>query len=174
MDNNTVLLNEIVSKLEDVYGITECMKESNDAKTVITAMNKKIATLPKSEVAKCNQLVGDQFILLAYLCFRMDFYKTSILDFKPFSSVDKLFDTLDLFADKDSFTKENLAQMNWIVNNLAKADTESTNTRMGLAYRYLRAFIIVVLYNNTCNASVIANVLIQQINLQNSLQNGGK
>ena len=69
---------------------------------------------------------------------------------------------LDKFQDKKNFNKC-VAQLNKIIQVLNALDTKSVKARSGLGYRYLRIFVVLVMYRSSCNAAIVASFILSQI-----------
>lgn len=162
-DSYTNLLTTVIKELEDVYGIS-AFSENN----IIDVINNTDDIVMKSsaaDIAAKNVEAGKQVILVSYVFFRLGYFESVRLSFELFPAMDRVLEILDLFRDKRKFNKS-IRQLNQIIGIMAEVDNNSAKGRYGLGYRYLRIFIILVMYKSSCNASVIANFIIQQVMLK--------
>lgn len=169
-DNYHQCLSEIIQSVEKIYGIQELVQHGSDISTVLKAVNAEVMSIEKSKVASRNLEVGKQIVLLAYICFRLEFFHTSRLDFRQFLMLEEIDRVLELFVCRENYTSKNMRSVNRVIKLMAKMDESSAAIRLGLAYRYLRCFIIMIIYNSACNASIVANLLLQQLRIQNSIE----
>ena len=57
-------------------------------------------------------------------------------------------------------------QLNTIIKILDELDKKQVAVRVGLAYMFLRIFIVMVLHGNLCNASIVADFIINQFSVR--------
>lgn len=164
-------LRDAADEIERIYGIRQVISEGNsDISSIIRYVNPQVGSLGKEEIADRNIEAGKQIVLVSYLCFRFEFFRISRMDFNPFPAVDEIGRILGLFVYRDNYVNTNMKLINRIIKCMSKVDEKSTKVRYGLSYRYLRIFIILVMFNSSCNASIVANLLLQQMTLQNELE----
>lgn len=169
-DSYTTSLGEICDRIEKIYSITDFMEQQNsDIVSIVRMLDSNIVSAEKPDVAAQNREAGKQIVLLSYLCFRLDYYQTLRLDFSVFYAVDEIERILLLFTDRKNFTSKSMRSVNRLIKLLAKTDAASTKIRYGLTYRFLRIFIVLVMYDSSCNSSIVASFLLQQLQLQNGM-----
>lgn len=162
-DNYTNALTDVLHSLEQIYGITELVSSSDTGiVSIVTAIDSNLRNLPAAEQAQQNVEAGKQVVLLSYLFFRLKYFKSDRLDFSTIPAMGQILKILEMFTEKKNFNRC-VGQVNQIIKALDKVDKESSKARYGLGYCYLRIFIVMVMYRNACNASIVANLLIQQI-----------
>lgn len=170
VDSYYYSLNAAIEKIEEIYRIQEFARNGSDITAVIQSVNSQIKSVSREEIATRNLEAGQHVVLLSYLCFRLEFFQTSRMDFKQFIMLEEIERVLSLFTDRENYTSKNMRSVNRIIKIMSKMDEHSAKLRFGLAYRYLRLFIILIIYRSSCNSSIIANLLLQQINLQNRME----
>lgn len=162
-DSYTNLLTTAIQTLEDIYGVSS-VKETNIV-SIINGVDKIILNSSVEEITARNVEAGKQIVLVSYVFFRLGYFESARLSYDLFPAMDKVLEILDLFRDKRKFNKS-VRQLNQIIGIMAEVDNNSAKGRWGLGYRYLRIFIVLVMYKSSCNASVIANFIIQQVMLK--------
>lgn len=170
-DSYAASLGGICDRIEEIYAIKDFVERQNsDIVSVIKMLDKNIVSLQKPDIAGWNAEAGKQIVLLSYLCFRLEFFQTLRLDFDMFCAVDEIRKVLLLFTDRNNFTGKNMRAVNRLIKLMAKSDETSTKIRYGLTYRFLRIFITLVMYDSSCNSSIVASFLLQQMDLQNKMK----
>lgn len=163
-DSYTSYLIKIVSELERIYEVPVSGLE-NDIKSVIKVMDQNAVSAPSSVISEKNTEAGKQIVLLAYITARMSYFESVRLDFSMFPAMQEVADILNLYRDRKNFNRC-ARRMNEILKVLADADMHSAKARQGLGYRFLRMFVILVMYRNSCNASIVATMLLEQMILK--------
>ncbi len=163
-DSYTTHLIKIVSELERIYDVP-VMNLENDIRSIIKAVDKQAVESSAQLVSERNTEAGKQIVLLSYLNYRMIYFESIRLDFSIFPAMQTVADLLDLYRDRRNFNRC-ARQINEIIRVLAEVDTRSAKARQGLGYRFLRIYVILVMYRNSCNASIVANMLLEQMLLK--------
>ncbi len=162
-DSYTNLLTTAIGSLEEIYGVLS-VKET-DIVSVVKGIDNIIMNSDAEDIAVRNAEAGKQIVMVSYVFFRLGYFESVRLFYGLFPAMDRVLEILDLFRDKRKFNKS-VRQLNQIIGVLAEVDSTSAKGRWGLGYRYLRIFVILVMYKSSCNASVIANFIIQQVMLK--------
>ena len=162
-DSYTNLLTTAIGSLEEIYGVLS-VKET-DIVSVVKGIDNIIMNSDAEDIAVRNAEAGKQIVMVSYVFFRLGYFESVRLFYDLFPAMDRVLEILDLFRDKRKFNKS-VRQLNQIIGVLAEVDSTSSKGRWGLGYRYLRIFVILVMYKSSCNASVIANFIIQQVMLK--------
>ena len=162
-DSYTNLLTTAIGSLEEIYGVLS-VKET-DIVSVVKGIDNIIMNSDAEDIAVRNAEAGKQIVMVSYVFFRLGYFESVRLFYDLFPAMDRVLEILDLFRDKRKFNKS-VRQLNQIIGVLAEVDSTSAKRRWGLGYRYLRIFVILVMYKSSCNASVIANFIIQQVMLK--------
>lgn len=126
-------------------------------------VTKKIKSLSTSEVVAVNSEVGKYVVLLSYIGARLEFFGKAKFDFHVYPRVDAIAQVLLLFMKRSTIDERALSELNKIIMILGEVDKSYANFKTSLAYIYLRLFVMLALYGNYCNASMIAELLINQM-----------
>lgn len=163
MDTYVDALNGIAEIVENIYGITNSnIVGNNDIACVISGMDKLIMSMDASEMARKNEEVGRQIVLLAYVSERLSYFESVRLDFSMFPVMDEVVNILRSFTDKKNFNRC-VRQVNKLIKVLEEVDATSVKARYGLGYRYLRIFIVLVMYRSSCNAAIVSKFIARQV-----------
>ncbi len=161
-DSYVVQLDRILSEIESTYDIFEDRQHLDDMRSVIRRVDSQVVAMSSEDIMQQNMEVGKQIVMLSYLCFRLSYFKCVRLDYSKFPVMQEIVDVLDLYRDKQNFNRA-VRQVNKIIKVLVELDSISAKARAGLGYRFLRIFVVMVMYRNSCNAAIIAEFIIQQI-----------
>lgn len=161
-------LTEIVTDLENLY---ELNKENElglvwvkaNITDIVKHVQQSQKERSKDEIYELNKVAGKQVILLSYLSQRLHFFGKSELSFKDYPFLKEIVDILMRFTKRSSISGDSMRKVNRVIAILSDIDAKYVQFRFSLGYRYLRIFITMLLYQNFWNASVIANMIIEQI-----------
>ena len=162
MDSYGRELTEIAQSIEKAYGISDALKNASDIASVISTVNSVVLSLDAKALAARNEEVGKSVVLISYLSCRLKYFESVRLDYGNFPMLREVAEILDKFQDKKNFNKC-VAQLNKIIQVLNALDTKSVKARSGLGYRYLRIFVVLVMYRSSCNAAIVASFILSQI-----------
>lgn len=169
MDSYVKALGSIVSESEKEYLAPFSLGANDSIVKIIETVSKGITKIPKSTKVSKNEEVGRQIVLLSYLIYRLRFHGTKRLDFSNFPAMRELAEIVLRFTEKGGITGENLRSVNKIVTILSKVDERSTKARYGLGYRYVRLFMLLLLYGSYTNASIVANLILEQLEVMQNV-----
>lgn len=165
-DSYVATLVESLLKMEDAYGMR---KEVNGGKLltrpvseVIAYYNSTITSMDKTAINKANAAVGREVITLSYVSARMSFYNKKRLDYSKYPNMKVAAKILIRYTKAKTLDEKTLRSVNKLIALLIDIDKKYVNFRNGLAYRYLRIFIVAILFGNYCNASIIADFILKQ------------
>ena len=166
-DSYILKLGEIASEIEKAYGLAEVNEmglayAKLDIEDVISHVSGELKKLPKEEVFKRNQSAGRAVVLAAYISGRLSFFGKVKLDYSEYPRMSVVAGILLAFTKKKTVTEYNYRQLNKIITVLAKVDQKFINHRFGLGYRYLRIFLLLILYGSYSNAGIIASFILDQ------------
>lgn len=166
-DTYITILSKIVLSMEASYGFHR--KDSSgqavadkDLKDVLEFVKEELKGSSKEEIAKRNKEVAKDVILLSYVTKRIRYYDYYKLNYKKYPAIKEVARVLLNFTTAKRNTTESRKQLNKIIRLLEELDKKEVTIRVGLAYKYLRIFIVMVLYGNLCNASIVADFIISQ------------
>lgn len=170
-DSYLAKLDKLLGSMEDLVGLNELMPSGErltnaNISDVIQFINAKVKTLSKEEISSVNISVGKNTVLISYISGRLTFYRKLRLDYSVYPCMDVVANVLLEFRLKSNITQESLRNLNKIVCILSEIDTHYLNYRFSLSYRFLRIFLIMIVYGNYCNASIIASFILEQLTLE--------
>lgn len=163
-------LKEVITNLENIYGLRETNTDGipfvrTDIDEVLLETNKKVTVLSSTQRAERNAQAGRQSVLLHYLNHRLRFFNKIKLDFKEYPRTDEIAKILLQFLKKKTIGEDSIRDLNKIVIIMKSIDEKYVQYKMGLAYRYLRIFIVMVVHGNYCNAGIVADFILNQLML---------
>lgn len=165
-DSYITALSELIIKLESIYGMRN---EVNGKKIIdmpmtdiIAYFNKEIGSADKAKISKKNQDAGKTLVSLSYLSARMKFYNKKRLDYAKYLNMKTIANVLITFTKVSNLNSKTLRSINKVIELLVNIDKKFVAFRNGLAYRYLRIFVICVMHGNYANASIVADFILQQ------------
>lgn len=110
-------------------------------------------------------------VLLSYLVFRMSYFESIRLNFNQFPALQEIAKVLMLYRDRKNFNRC-VVQVNKVIKLLSEMDKMSAKLRLNMTYRYLRVFVVLIMYRNSCNSSIVAELLLSQMMLQSKKEEG--
>lgn len=167
-DNYYNKLSEIADSIEEIYQL----KQQNQLgvsynklgiSTVIDYVRKQAEGMDSAQLGEYNLQVGRYTVLLAYLMERLSFFQKYEFSFESYPYLDIIADILIQFVRRNTITSDSLRQVNKIIEIMQDIDTKYVKFRFSLSYRYLRLFVLLILYRNYLNASIIAKMLLGQM-----------
>lgn len=167
-DSYFVKLEEILQSVEQIYGLNE-VNELNlavnklDITDILSITQQNVKNKKSEEIYKMNEEVGKQIILLSFLMQRLQFFKKLELSFSNYPLMSEIIEILSLFLSHDTISEDAIRKLNRIVAIIETIDKKYIKFRFALGYRYVRIFIIMILYKNYINASIVASLIISQV-----------
>lgn len=173
-DNYVSAITDIVNKLENTYNMRavceDCIVAELDAKSLIGYYNDYVKSLSKSIIGKMNNQAGKEVVLLAYLTRRMKYFKKKRLDFSKYSNMKTIAKTLISYSKAATVNETSIRDLNKIIALLVDIDKKHPNYRTSLGYRYLRIVVIMMMFGNYCNASIVTDFILNQIVIKEDLR----
>lgn len=172
-DRYLTKLAEIVSTLEDVYGLHDSNENGVkyielDISDVIDYENRKVLNTSADDKKLKNIEAGKSTVLIAYIKDRLEFYGKRKLQYVGYPRTDVIAACLLKFICRETMTSRALNELNKVIFVLQEVDSKLVQHKFGLGYRFLRIFIVMALWGNYCNASVIARLVLNQLVLGES------
>lgn len=166
-DAYVTVLSRLILSMEKVYGLS---KKNNSGiayadtgiREIVSMIKNDLSTHSKDEILEMNKSVGKDVILLSYLCNRIRFFSYVKLNYKKYPALKEIATLLISFTKKSTIGAQERRSLNRIIVLLDEMDKKQPAVRVGLAYKYLRMFAIMVMYGNLCNASVLADFILNQ------------
>lgn len=166
-DSYLITLSNIVTDVERAFQLqndnADSVKYSDlDIIELVNVLNVRVTTLDKEEIASMNEKAARSLVLLSYTRDRLDYFNKKRLDFSKYPGMLKISEVLLKFTKAKTVTENSLRDVNMIIELLAEIDSRYMNYRGGLGYRYLRAFVILVIFGNFFNAAIVARFILYQ------------
>jgi hypothetical protein len=150
-----------------LYGLTSNVNGSilgrDDIIDVVKYIKGNLKQQDPSKVYDINVSAGKSLVLLSYVSSRMKFFNKKRLDYSAYPYMKTVCKVLLNFTSSSTVNVDNVKLVNKIIVILSKIDERFVQYRYGLGYRYLRIFIIMILYGNYTNAAVVADFILNQI-----------
>ena len=162
-DTYVTMLSRIVLSMESAYGLHNANANGEKIKdlpikSVLDYVKQSIESSTQDDINRKNQDVAKDIILLSYLARRIKYYGYYKLNYKKYPAVKNIARVL--------LTADCRKQLNTIIKILDELDKKQVAVRVGLAYMFLRIFIVMVLHGNLCNASIVADFIINQFSVR--------
>lgn len=166
-DSYLVTLSNIVTDVEKAFQLQSdndnSIKYSDlDIVELVNVLNMRVTTLDKEEIASMNEQAARSLVLLSYTRDRLDYFGKKRLDFSKYPGMLKVSEVLIKFTKAKTVNENSLRDVNMIIELLSEIDNRYMNYRGGLGYRYLRAFVILVIFGNFFNAAIVARFILYQ------------
>lgn len=167
MDNYLVTLSNIVTDVERAYQLQNDSSDSvkyadMEIVELVTVLNMRVSTFDKDERDRMHEEAGRALVLLSYTRDRLNYFNKKRLDFSKYPGMTKVAEVLLKFTKATTIDESSLRDVNMIVELLSEIDNRYMNYRGGLGYRYLRAFVVLVVFGNFFNAAIVANFILCQ------------
>lgn len=168
MDQYLKALNDVCDGLEEVYGValvadTGSKLLDEDINVVLEEVDLQLKEIGDSGISDRNIKAFDYVSLLAHVVYRIEFFEYHKVNFNGYPYKDRLVDALSVFSSRRNLTKKSVKFTNLIVNVLSVVDKDHLNLRFEITYRLLRIFVIMVMYSNYAEASILSNFLLKQL-----------
>lgn len=168
MDKYLVELNRIATDIEHLCGLSLITADgvavgAMDMDDVVAYCSQNSSKLSPTALKDLNVGVGRKAVLLSYLSDRLHFYGKKKLDFSAIPCMKELASLLIQFTEKKNLSNDLLKGLNRSVMILTEVDHKDRTVKKTLGYRFLRIFLLLVVYGNNCNASVVANLILEQL-----------
>ncbi|NBH96627.1 hypothetical protein D7Y41_02780 [Anaerotruncus sp. 1XD22-93] len=170
-DTYVTMLSRIVLSMESAYGLHNANANGEKIKdlpikSVLDYVKQSIESSTQDDINRKNQDVAKDIILLSYLARRIKYYGYYKLNYKKYPAVKNIARVLLNFTSVKRNTADCRKQLNTIIKILDELDKKQVAVRVGLAYMFLRIFIVMVLHGNLCNASIVADFIINQFSVR--------
>lgn len=166
-DGYIATLSNTIIKIENAYGMQKMRGSTPIADLpivdVITYFNKVITSCDKEELGSINVAAGREVVLLSYVTQRMVYYNKKRLDYSKYKNMRTITKVLFAFTKQKTTDKKTLRSVNKIITLLDEIDKRHVSYRNALSYRFLRIFVVMIMHGNYCNASVVADFILNQI-----------
>lgn len=174
MDNQKCfqLLAKEILKLEACYGLSNVIVDDAGVKHVLRDMDigyvvsylkGKAADLSRDELMEVNTNANKSIIIIAFLSQRLRYNNAVILDFKMYPKLKFVATLLFKFTNKKTVDTSSIKSLNALIELLAQIDELYIKARGCMSYKYLRMFILLILFDSYDSAGVLAELIISQL-----------
>lgn len=164
-------LSNIIISLESIYGLRE--KNTNGVLVGDTGINDVLRyveqDLGKSNIDRLNEKntkASRDLILLAYLSGRMEYFSLTKLNYTHYPALRPVAEVLLVYTKAKNITNNSIHDIGKIVRLLQSVDENQVKLRIGLAYKYLRIFVVLVVNKNLTGAYVVADLILSQFRVR--------
>lgn len=163
-DQYIVALSKVLVSLEACYGLKGNGRDSRSLSMleVKAIIDNDLKSMSKDDIISRNEKATKDIILLSYLMQNMEFYNLAKLDFSHYVGLKECARILLRFTKNSTITTNDVKDVSRIMRMLDALEKKQANIKNGLAYRYLRMFVILVMNNSLCNASIVATLILKQ------------
>lgn len=173
-DQYISVLGETVVKLETIYGMKNIVDGTRvsdmSMRDIVQYYNDVIRAQSKEALTALNAKAGRELAILSYVSQRMTYFNKKRLDFSHYPNMKTVANVLIGFTNYKKISERTIRNINKIISLLVDIDEKYINYRNGLSYRYLRIFVIHVMFGNYCNASIIADFILHQFIIKEDLR----
>lgn len=164
VDTYLQVLANICKKVETCYGMRDSLNLVNcDIKDVVKEINKRVPIENAESINEKNTTASKSLVMLSYVSVKLKYLNKKRLDFSKYPGMRSVARVLINFTRQKTVNMQAIRSVNKVIELLATIDTSYVQYRRGLAYRYLRLFIVFVLYGSFSNAAVVADFILNQI-----------
>lgn len=168
MDKYLIELSQVADEIEKLCGLTltngdGILIKELDMDDVVVFCDKNSTQLPPKALSDLNVGVGRQIVKISYISDRLHYYGKKKLDFSQIPCMGEVARMLIGFTEKKSLSDKSLVNLNKLVLVLSEVDRKDRVLKNALSYRYLRIFLLLMVYGCSCNAGVIANFILEQL-----------
>lgn len=138
--------------------------------TVLSVVQPEVQKLKSTSAEAYHKIINDineSLIILNYTSSRMQYFKQVSLDFRMYPKIDTVANVLITFATKTQITTDDLKSLNSLATILEYTEKRAARCHSSLSYRYLRIFMILVLYSKGSYflPSIVAHFLLTQMGM---------
>jgi hypothetical protein len=159
----------ICDTIERIYGLHE---EIEGRKLSDLSIRELLPLISKTLATEHPRVIGDRNLsvwphtgLIAHFHLRLKFFNKTELKFNNFPQIKELIEVLSIFESSKNITVESRTKANVIASILNSIDTKFLQLRFddNLEYRFLRIILLMIMYNNHAEASVVVRFILGQL-----------
>lgn len=137
---------------------------------VLDTVQSEVQKLKSTSTEAYRKIINDineSLIILNYTSSRMQYFKQVSLDFRTYPKIETIANVLITFATKTQITADDLKLLNSLATILEYTEKRVARCYSSLSYRYLRIFLILVLYSKGSYflPSIVAHFLLTQMGM---------
>lgn len=169
------MTDKLSSKLEDIIFDLEnklWLREKNeieleyaqaDIKPVLSHIRNKANSITQIERVTIFRNISKTVDPLYRIASMSQFKSVKRLNYTDYANMDYVRDVLLLYTIESSITKDAVRSCNGICDVLSDIDKTRPNYKNSLSYKYLRAFVLLVLVADYASASCVASFILTQL-----------
>lgn len=167
------LLAKEILNLEACYGLRNVITCDDgvrrnlydmDISYVVSFLKERVADFTDDELRKINIHANKSIIIIAFISQRLRYNNESeILDFKMYPKLKFIAMLLFKFTNKKTVDNEALKSVNALIELLAQIDELYIEAKKCMSYKFLRMFILLILFDSYDSAGVLAELIISQM-----------
>lgn len=160
-------LSKIIISLESLYGLRDKNKNGvligdTGINDVMQYVEQGLATTNADRLNEKNTKASRDLILLAYLSGRMEYFGLTKLNYSHYPALKPVAEVLLEYTKAKNINGNSIHEIGKIIRLLQSIDENQVRLRIGLAYKYLRIFAILVVNKNLTGAYVVADLILSQ------------
>lgn len=156
-------LGTIVRRVEGLYGYDKSNPITGKGiLDVIADINTFVEKTSPADLKAFNSAVGKELVPLAYISQRLKFFGKKRLDYSKYPGMRSVAKVLLYFTKQRTVNLNSIRDVNKIIELLNTIDHSYINFQGACGYMYLRCFVLLVLTGNYCNASIVADFILNQ------------
>ena len=164
-------LSKIIISLESLYGLRDKNKNcvligDTGINDVMQCLEQGLATTNADSLNEKNTKASRDLILLAYLSGRMEYFGLTKLNYTHYPALKPVAEVLLAYTKAKNINGDSIHEIGKIIRLLQSVDENQVRLRIGLAYKYLRIFVILVVNKNLTGAYVVADLILSQFRVR--------
>ena len=167
MDKYLVELDKIASSIEEACGLNLVGDQGIPIHNLqiddVVQFCDNNSRLPKQALKDLNVTISRQIVKLAYANARMNYFKKKKLDFSMIPCLSVVADALMCFTVKSVISNEQLIYVDKVIVILTEVVAKDKTAKNMLSYRFIRIFILLIIYGCNCSAGILADFLLHQM-----------
>lgn len=164
-------MSKIIISLESLYGLRD--KNENGVLIGDTGINDVLQHVEEGLAAsnvdslnEKNTKASRDLILLAYISGRMEYFGLTKLNYTHYPALKSVAEVLLAYTRARNITGSSVHDVGKVVRLLQSVDENQVKLRIGLAYKFLRIFVVLVLNKNFTGAYVVSDLILTQFRVR--------
>lgn len=155
----------ILKNCESQLGVYRTVDGSILESLPIVEFYREFISMKKSKEEKRDACIkcGMYMASLTYINFKSNYRSTSVLDFSAHGRVDLLANLLIPFMKRKNVTSAVKDNVKSLVKYLELLEERNKDFIYSLSYRYIRLFIIFMIYGDYSHAGIVAELILNQL-----------
>ena len=165
MDEYSSFISECCVGLETAYGLRGNNKEllSTDSQELFDILERRSRALEPSARSALFRSHYEATSNLSYINERLEYYSYVRVDFTGYPQIERLREALWVFNRRANIKDDFFQYAKFIISLLGIVESKYPELKEGLTYRLLRILVAMLIYQNFTEASVVSNLLTNQL-----------